>query len=704
MKKLLVFLIMVISFPALSQTLIEGVIKDKKKQAVPFANVFLKPSFEGGSCDENGKFSFTAKATGKSTLSISCVGYQPYEKELVLDGTPQAFTIVLEEATGDLLPVVITAGTFEASNEKEATILKPVDIVTTAGADGDIAGAIRTLPGVMSVGNETGIFVRGGEASETQVIIDGTLVRKPFFGDLPNIPQRSRFDPFSFKGTAFSTGGYSAEHGQALSSVLILNTTDLPRQTSTGFSILPLSWSVTHQHLVNENTSFGISAGYTNLAAYFKAMPQLADWIKAPEGLGGSVSFRHKTKNSGMWKSFLRYGNGQSAIGFDNLDRPDERSSYRNRNENLYSNHSFISPLGKNWNLRASLAISYDQQDISVDTDEIFEGDAFAHSKVVFEGDLNENNALKIGFDVQKGRYHFKLNDFVDSKMNESYGAGFAEWQTVINDKFAIQAGARWEYSALLGSMNIAPRTSLAYKTGVNSQVSFAYGKFYQLPDYEYLGQAPNLNYENSSHYILNYQWLASKKTFRIEAYYKDYDQLTKENPETVFDNAGHGFARGVDIFWRDQETIRNLDYWISYSYVDSKRNYLDFPKLATPTFVSDHTLNVVVKYGISNATIGATYTYATGRTYLNPNNSDFLADKTSNFHNFNLNASYLTNIKGHFTVIFASVNNVFNRKNIFGYRYASDGSARSPIYPSGLRRFFIGCYISIAKKSPKQS
>ncbi|MGB0522883.1 MAG: TonB-dependent receptor [Flammeovirgaceae bacterium] len=704
MKNLILYCLLLFTIPSYAQIIVKGKVIDAKGKAVPFANVFLKPSFEGGSTDEEGAFSFTADAKGKCTIAVSCVGYQPYEKAIELVHSPFEVSITLAEAIGEMRPVVITAGTFEASNEKKATMLKPIDIVTTAGADGDIMGAIRTLPGVMNVGNETGVFVRGGEASETQVIIDGTLVRQPFFGDLPNIPQRSRFDPFSFKGTAFSTGGYSAEFGQALSSVLILNTTDLPRRTSTGFSILPLSWGVTHQNLINEQTSVGASFEYTNLGPYFEVTPQLVDWIKAPEAIGGSLSYRHQTKNKGIWKSFLRYGKGTSGIGFDNLDSPGERSSFQNTNQNLYSNHSFISPLGKNWNIRAGLAFSYDEQDIEVSENDLRETDLFGQGKFVLEGDLNDRQSLKVGVDLQRARYRFQFNDSIDSTLPESYAAGFAEWQSVFGDKFAIQSGLRWEYSHLLGKMNLATRTSLAYKTGINSQVSFAYGKFYQLPEHEFLGQAPTLGFEKATHYILNYQWLASKKTFRIETYYKNYDQLTKENPELVFDNSGYGFAKGIDLFWRDQESIQNLDYWISYSFVDSKRNFLDFPQLTTPTFISEHTLNVVLKYNISSASFGATYTYASGRSYFNPNNSDYLADRTSDFHNFNINGSYVTNIKGHFTVIFASVNNVFNRKNVFGYRYSADGSVRSPIHPAGLRTFFVGCFISVAKKTKAKS
>ena len=132
--------------------------------------------------------------------------------------------------------VVITAGAFEANDENKVAVLKPLDIYTNAGAGGDIMGAIRTLPGTQSQSDQTGLFVRGGDASESQVIIDGMVVQNPFASNVPGVSQRSRFTPFQFKGMSFSSGGYSARFGQALSSILELNTTDLPESSNINFS------------------------------------------------------------------------------------------------------------------------------------------------------------------------------------------------------------------------------------------------------------------------------------------------------------------------------------------------------------------------------------------------------------------------------------------------------------------------------------
>ncbi|RLD60566.1 MAG: TonB-dependent receptor, partial [Bacteroidetes bacterium] len=127
---------------------------------------------------------------------------------------------VLKEKPNSLNSINITAGVFEASDEKKGVALKPLDIVTTASSVGDIYGALRTLPGVQTVGEDGRLFVRGGESYETKNFIDGMLVQNSnaYSSSMPDLPSRGRFSPSLFKGTSFNSGAYSAEYGQALSS------------------------------------------------------------------------------------------------------------------------------------------------------------------------------------------------------------------------------------------------------------------------------------------------------------------------------------------------------------------------------------------------------------------------------------------------------------------------------------------------------
>ena len=68
--------------------------------------------------------------------------------------------------------MVISAGSFEASDENKSVILRPIDIVSTAGANADIYSVLNTLPGTQKIGETEGLFVRGGTAGESKTILD----------------------------------------------------------------------------------------------------------------------------------------------------------------------------------------------------------------------------------------------------------------------------------------------------------------------------------------------------------------------------------------------------------------------------------------------------------------------------------------------------------------------------------------------------
>src|SRR5690606_26520438 len=226
-----------ISFFGYAQTTVSGTVTDTKNKPVFGANVFIEGTYDGTTTKENGSFSFTTTSEEIQTLVVSYLSFQTEKKQ----GEVSSFSglkIVLREDVNTLDAVVLTAGTFEAGERARISVLKPLDIVTTAGSAGDIVAALQTLPGTQTVGDDGRLFVRGGEAGETQTFVDGIRVAQPYGATVQNMPTRGRFSPFLFSGISFSTGGYSAEYGEALSSVLLLNTEDIAQQNQTDISLM----------------------------------------------------------------------------------------------------------------------------------------------------------------------------------------------------------------------------------------------------------------------------------------------------------------------------------------------------------------------------------------------------------------------------------------------------------------------------------
>jgi len=701
-KLIFFFPLLLLMVGANAQTIISGVVKDSKGISLPGVNIFIKDTYDGTTSDASGKYSFTTEETGEKILIATSIGFQPFEQKITIASEPISVSIKMKDAISELKTVTISAGSFEASDEKKMVMLRPLDIVTTAGASGDIYGAIQTLPGTGIVGEKEGLYVRGGDASETKTYIDGLLVDNPYFTSVPDVPQRGRFSPFLFKGTSFSSGGYSAQYGQAMSSVLILESQDLPEKSMSNIGIMSLgvSGGSTKRY---KNTSIGVFGGYTDLGPYFALVSQNREWENAPRAINGSFLLRHKTSATGLIKAFVSYSWNELLLAVPDTSDPLllRTYNYNLHNNNIYSSASYKEIVLKSWTMNAAVSYSDNRDHIRVNEYPIENKNTFFESRLTLSHSIGELSVLRFGGEFQNVKSAITVSP-VDFK--EKYSAAFVEADIYITPKLVSRMGLRGEYSQILDKTNLAPRVSLAYKSGEFSQFSFAYGNFYQVPQKNNILNYSNagLSFEQATHYIFNFQHVSDMRTFRIETYYKDYNNLFYLNSANNFGtNTGYGHSRGIEFFYRDKKTIKRADYWISYSYLDTKRLYNDFRKEAMPAFAANHTASLVFKYFIPKISLqpSLTYAYSSGRPYYNPNNPDFLADRTIDYHNLSVSFSYLTSIRKSFTVLVFSVNNVAAVKNVFSYNYSSDGSNRMAVGPTADRFFFIGMFINIGSQ-----
>lgn len=713
MKRIISFLLLILlGFQGLvAQTKISGKITDQKKQPVPGVNVLIKDSYDGATTDINGNYSFSSSDTGEVVLSISMIGFDPIEKKIKLNGTDINYSPLIKEALNVLKVVTISAGTIEASDEKKATVLKPLDIVTTAGAQGDIVGALKTLPGAQQIGESEGLFVRGGTGNETKTIIDGMVVNNPFFSSVPDIATRGRFSPFLFKGTIFSTGGYSAQYGQGISSVLALETQDLADRTSSTLAISSVGVGGGYNKLWKEkNMSAGFDLNYTNLLPYFQIVKQTPEYTRAPQFSGGSLNFRKKTSPSGIIKFYGYFNYGDMGIKTLSIDSTNGfKNLFDINNNNVYTNLTYKERLGEKYilNIGASYSTNIDKIKMSADTVE-FQSD-LSQGRVVVSRGIGKLSIIRIGAEYQYSYDGNKIKSaqtgYNEIKLNvyDNYSAGFTEADIYLTTKLVWRAGVRGEHSTLINKFVVSPRTSIAYKLGEFSQVSFAYGQFYQKPERNYLFFPQVPGYNKATHYILNIQRVDDFHTLRAEIYYKKYDNLTSILSDTS--NSGKGYAQGLDVFWRDKKSIKGVDYWISYTYLDTKRQWLNYPKEVTPPFAATHTASLVFKkfFNKLNVSSGFTYSYASGRPYYNPNNPEFMGDRTIDFHTIGVNAAYLRQIGRCFAVLALSVGNVIGNEQVYSYRYSYDGERRSAVGPPAKRFIFLGLFMSFGMDRSKE-
>ncbi len=694
-----VFLFTLISF---SQTTISGKMVDDKNHPIPNANVFIDGSYDGATSNNLGEFSFTTTTEGNQTLVITALSFESKKLAIVMN-TFQSQTILLKRNLTELNEVVITAGMLEAGDKSRVSVLKPLDILTTAGNPGDIVSALQTLPGTQIVGESGRLFVRGGEASETQTFIDGIRVVQPFLQTTNNVPTRSTFSPLLFKGTSFSTGGYSAEYGEALSSILVMNTIDAPDLDKTEISVMTVGLGVGNTKKW-DNDSFSINASYLNLAPYQALMPDNINWIKPYQSIGGESVYRHYF-DKGLFKFYTSITAAKLDVEQDNINFPNQLRT-TNNNTNFYTNTSYKGRFGDNWKVFAGISYGHSRNKGSFDVIDYDAAENAIHSKLTFTKPISKGIKTSFGFDYYYTKFNQNAANF-DSGYDSNIAAMYSETDILFSKNLISKVGFRFSKNYLLNESSISPRLALAYKVAKNKQFSFAYGNFDQTPIKEYLVFTTQLQSERAQHYILNYEYNKNKQIFKAELYYKNYDNLVKYDTQNLqynsnFTNSGTGFAKGLELFWRDSKNIKNLEYWVSYSYINSKRDYQNFPKEVTPSFVADHTMSLVSKYWIQKwrTQIGTTYTFASGRPYNNPNSSDFMSGKTKTYNNFSANWAYLISPQ---KILFFSVTNVFGFDNVFGYDYANKPSLngvyqRQAIVPVADRFFFVGFFWTLSK------
>lgn len=711
-------------------TRIHGQVQDKTGKAVSGANVFIKGSIEGSSSDEEGIFSFDTYIAGDTVLIVRHISMIDLEVPIRIAAEMPALSLRLEEKTNLVSEVVVVADQgMVVLDGSRATTLRTMDVETTAGGDGDVIGALQTLPGVQQIGNSGALFVRGGSSEEAKTLIDGLEITHPYYSGIPDVAQKSRFSPHLFEGITFNTGGYSALYGDALSSVLALTTRDHPSNTSTVVAMMLYGLKVGQDYISPERrTSFGVDLGYSDFGPYFDWIGHRTKWLKAPVNQTANANFRKNIGEKGMLK-WYGYGNlsDQKALTLD-FDAAENESTLRVKNSNAVSLLTYTHRLSGDWRIYVGHGYN-DNRDLGEKPDAKTDIREKQHQlRFNLYGKANERLAINTGTEL----YFNKWDRQTVTQFTYPGTTGKTTIQAILENRrldawldasyrplrnLIAQLGLRSAWNAALpDDFLVMPRLSLTYQPGKNA-FSASAGKYAQQPEAHYLyksslvalqdillppfGQGQQtglLRHAEVTHYLINFQRKNFGRTLRMEAYYKDYKDLVQTTP--MLNAGGAGYARGLDFFWRDQVAAEGLDYWISYSYLDAERQYLDYPLMTQPTFAAPHTLHLVAKQFIEplGIFVGASYSMASGRPYFNPNTSAFLSDRTPTFHQINLNFAFLRKWGNTFNTFVFAINNLTGRQQIFDYRYAGGGTQRTAVELPYKRGFLVGWFISIGK------
>jgi hypothetical protein len=208
---------------------IRGFVYEKETgEPMIFTNVYLKGTTHGVSTDVNGYFLISKIPPGSYTLVVSGLGYDSLKTQV----TVKADDIITKKLyvpkrSIELKGIDVSAERQEAKTEVRVSVTKvtPKEIkqVPTVGGEADIAQYMQILPGVITTGDQGGqLYIRGGSPIQNKVLLDGMVIYNPFH----SIGLFSVFDADIIRNADIYTGGFNAEYGGRISSIMDIKTRD----------------------------------------------------------------------------------------------------------------------------------------------------------------------------------------------------------------------------------------------------------------------------------------------------------------------------------------------------------------------------------------------------------------------------------------------------------------------------------------------
>jgi hypothetical protein len=627
MRKLLLLLsISLFTTIAYSQTgNIRGFVYDKNSsEPIMFCNVILKGTTIGASTDINGMYNISKVLVGDYTLMVTYIGYDTSTVNITLKkGKVITQNLEISESSVKLNEVRISAERSEMKTEVKAAAIKitkqDMEMIPNIGGEPDLAQYMQVIPGVVFTGDQGGqLYIRGGSPIQNKVLLDGMTIYSPFH----SIGLFSVFDTDIIRNTDVYTGGFSAEYGGRISSIMDIKTIDGNKKEFGGkvsANTFGSKLFVEGPLLGNGKSSFVFSGKTSYLDKSSEILYKEPILYFDDKGLPYSYT--------DLYGKFSLHGNNGSKInvfGFNFQDKVDyEGISELNWTSQGIGSEFILIPGNSPVLIEGNFA--YSSYDISLDEEASplresgIDGFNMGFDFTYFQ----PKGKIKYGFDIHGFSTDFTTYNSVNSKIEQKENT--SEFSAYINyqfntTRFIIEPGFRLQKYTL----GISPEPRLGMKYIANDRLRFkvSSGHYSQnilsttsdrdvvnlfsgiisspeeIPD-QADGNPYKNKFQKARHLIAGVEYDISRRIdFQIEGYIKDFTQLTNINrnmtsnadDEFIIEN---GVAKGVDALLKFKS--KKLYIWAVYSIGIITRN--DGEKTYNPHFDRRHNMNFVTSY-----------------------------------------------------------------------------------------------------------
>ncbi len=572
------------ALPAMAQTpappSISGLVVDAGTRA-PIPGAKLSVNRAEATTDAAGHFTLVAQV-GRTTVLVEAAGYFALTTELdVPSAGVTGAELALARDTGFATSVAVTAPPPAAAPAAER--IAPVEVLRTPGALDNVYRTLQTLPGVAAT-EEFGsrLAVRGGSPDQNLTVMDGVEIHDPYrlFG------LTSAFNPETIQRFELSTGGFSAQYGDRLSSLLVVENRDGTRSQAFGGSA---SLSITDANLVVEGRLPGKAVGswiVTGRRTYYD--------LVASRITGQEFPAFGDLQGKGVWepapgRRVTLFGLRSRQAAAIEIDEDDARGEFQDDTENDLAWARFDTSLGTRGQSHTIVAYSDTRSTFGVDAS--FENthkrsnapgdESFGTANVIFERALSVKDvsarqefAWALGAHVvEAGAEAHRLSTALRFEITGDRNPGAANGSSVqggaglpdllvsaqqstrtgawLQDTFPIgprgslQAGVRWDRPGTTGESLFSPRLSASFRLAGSTRLRAAAGLYTQSPGYEKAAQSDYvLDFTGDTLAILRSERatqasaglehdLPGGAALRVEGYYKRFSDLLIGQLET---------------------------------------------------------------------------------------------------------------------------------------------------------------------------
>lgn len=216
-KNILLLLIFISSFAYSQQIKITGKVVNQHKEALEQVSVSEMNSRNGTMTNSKGEYTLTVTSRDSVRIVFSLVGYQRHQYIIAKPTRDVSLNAILKE-DNELGAVTIEG------QRTVTTVIERIDYLATRRASnpwGSIESLLATMGGVSSTNELSSQYsVRGGNFDENIVYVNGIEIYRPLLVRSAQQEGLSFINPDMVQTVGFSAGGFSAEYGDKMSSVL----------------------------------------------------------------------------------------------------------------------------------------------------------------------------------------------------------------------------------------------------------------------------------------------------------------------------------------------------------------------------------------------------------------------------------------------------------------------------------------------------